>query len=121
MESKKGKNIMEVYAKSKFDYEAIKELAHRSSYRLIPPKIYWIIMIACTVVVFVVSLPFGIDSHDVGAMFAILMCDVVSIYIYWGVPKMRFKALGKLQNLENEFIFGDETMKIINKSEEYTG
>ena len=110
---------MEVHAKSKFDYETIKELAHRSSYRLLSPKIYWIIMIACTVVVFVVSLPFGIDSHDVGAIFAILICDAVSIYIYWGVPKIRYKALGKLQNLENEFIFGDETIKIINQSEEY--
>ena len=52
-------------------------------------------------------------------MIAILICDALSAYIYWGVPKMRYKALGKLQNLENEYIFGDETIKIINKSEEF--
>ena len=28
-------------------------------------------------------------------------------------------ALGKLQDIENEYVFGDETMKIINRSDEY--
>ncbi|MBE5887547.1 MAG: YcxB family protein [Lachnospiraceae bacterium] len=112
---------MEVRAKSKFDYETIKELAHRSSYRLISPKVYWIVMIICTFIVFGTSFLFGVESDDIALMVVILICDAVSVYIYWGVPKIRYKALGKLQNLENEFIFGDETMKIINRSEEYTG
>ena len=116
---------MEVHAKSKFDYETIKELAHRSSYRLLKPKAHGIFMVVCTSIFLLLNihmwLAYGLDSFNITTFILILVCDAASIYIYWGVPKIRYKALGKLQNLENEFIFGDETMKIISRSEEYTG
>lgn len=116
---------MEVYAKSKFDYETIKELAHTTSYRLLKPKAHGIFMVVCTSIILLLNihmwLEYGLDSFNITTLVLIFVCDAVSIYIYWGLPKMRYKALGKLQNLENEFIFGDETIKISNKSEEYHG
>lgn len=114
---------MEVYAKSKFDYETIKELAHATSYRLLKPKAHGIFMVVCTSIILLLNihmwLAYGLDSFNITTLILIFVCDAGSVYIYWGLPKMRYKALGKLQNLENEFIFGDETIKIINKSEEF--
>ena len=116
---------MEVRAKSKFDYETIKELAHRSSFRIIKPRAMAILMAICNIIIwgcFIESyLYYEIGANDFFTLIVIIVCDGILAYIYWGVPKIRYKALGKLQNLENEFIFGDETMKIINRSEEYTG
>lgn len=116
---------MEVYAKSKFDYETIKELAHRSSFRIMKPGTMVIFMAICNLIVlgnFIEAcLYYESSSLDIVLLSIMIICDGVLLYIYWGVPKMRYKALGKLQNLENEFIFGDETMTIINRSEEYTG
>ena len=116
---------MEVYAKSKFDYETIKELSHRSSFRLMKPKTMLIYMVICNIIVigdFIEACLYdNCGTLDTVLLIIMLICDGVLLYIYLGVPKLRYMALGKLQNLENEYVFGDETMKIINRSEEYSG
>ena len=124
MEFETGRNdTMEVHAKSKFDYETIKELTHRSSFRIIKPRAMAILIAICNIIVFWLFIEsylyYEIGANDFSTLIVILIGDGVLAYIYWGVPKIRYKALGKLQNLENEYIFGDETIKISNKSEEF--
>ena len=50
---------------------------------------------------------------------------ILSVFIhcfaYWIFPKIQYKSLGKLADIENEFVFYDDVIKITSNNTEYSG
>lgn len=116
---------MEIYAKCKFDYESVKAISYASMYRRVKPKTAFITMLIMCAIVFVLEVYSGISWGIEAISFRLLLVTIVlvglSCFMYLGFPKMQYKALGKMKNVENEYIFCEEVIKVSSKSEEYNG
>ena len=60
------------------------------------------------------------------AMLIELLCVAIILfllecYLYFLLPKIRYKALAKMKDAENEYIFCDNVLKTFTKSQEYNG
>ena len=116
---------MEIQAKSKYDYETVKALAHTSTYKRIKPRTAFIFLMAYSMllITFIVTLLY-IWGRDTTLIILLPVCLGVMIldgFMYWGLPKVQYKSLGKLVNIENVFLFCDDVIKITSKNTEYDG
>lgn len=64
----------------------------------------------------------GVDIFpELTVLFVILIAYLlISYYWYFIVPKIRYKAMAKLQEAENQFLFEDETVTAVTQSGEYS-
>ena len=116
---------MEIQAKSKYDYETIKALTHATTYRRTAPKLVFVLLMAYSALLLaMIVLLLYIGGGDKGLImpsFACLLIVISDCFMYWGVPKIQYKALGKLANVENTFLFCDDVIKSTSKNMEYDG
>jgi hypothetical protein len=54
-----------------------------------------------------------------------MVADVVwlalAYFLYYIIPKLQYKALSGLKNIENEYSFSSNSLKVISENEEYKG
>ena len=116
-------DIMEIRAKSKYDFETVKALSHLLFYKKNNPKkslistvvlfsIFSVIIIV-EIIVFKAYLLLVI-ALVLNAIF--ILCNFLIYYIF---PKYQYKLLGKMQGVVNEYIFGDSKLKVYSKGEQY--
>lgn len=116
---------MEIRAGSKYDFETIKAFTHVQVYKKKDPRkafvlhsVIWAILTA----VLVLELVF---IYRDGIMFILLGLGVilfaVRCFTYFKIPQKQYKAMGSQQNLENEFIFCDDVIKISSSNDLYSG
>ena len=115
---------MEIKAKGKLDFASVKALTHSVSYRKIKPKTSFVLTsVFCGVTVlftFVMLFAFSDGSAMHLAIMAVALF-LLSIYMYFLLPKITYNALANLKDAENEFVFTNDSLKITTKSEKYTG
>ncbi len=105
---------MEIKASCKFDYASAKALAHLSFYGKWNPKhrfIFW------TVVYGIMLLMIGLEwlwlrNPMLLAFMGICIGFILlQFYTYFLLPKIRYKAMGKTQGIENVYVFMDDGIK----------
>lgn len=64
---------------------------------------------------------FGMDA----VLFVLLGVEILGLLLiyfwYFIIPKIQYKSLAKMQNIENDYIFYDNVLKTFTKSQEYNG
>ena len=50
-----------------------------------------------------------------------LLVILIDFFMYFGLPKIQYKALAKMKDAENEYVFCDNVLKTFTKSQEYNG
>ena len=116
---------MEIKAKCKFDKDSIRALAHLSTFKKSNPKKTVIARtILCLILLLVIVAELVVFDFDVVPIILIvvdLLVILIDFFMYFGLPKIQYKALAKMKDVENEYIFCDNVLKTFTKSQEYNG
>ncbi len=116
---------MEIRAKCKYDFDSVKALTHLAMFKKANPKkrmMFWIVAFAILFGIIILEMVvLGVDSIlfvllGAGIIWLMLLC-----FFYFLVPKIQYKSLSKMKNIENEYIFCDDELKAFTLSEEYNG
>ena len=115
---------MEIKAKCKFDFESIRALTHLSLFKKANPKkrfLTWSIISGILAVIIILEMIIFSDAMLIELLCAAVVLFLIEFYLYFLLPKIRYKALAKMKDAENEYIFCDNVLKIFTKSQEYNG
>ncbi len=115
---------MEIKAKCKFDFESIKALTHLSLFKKANPKkrfLTWSIISTILAVIIVLEMIIFSDAMLIELLCVAIVLFLFECYLYFLLPKIRYKALTKMKGAENEYIFCDSVLKTFTKSDEYNG
>lgn len=116
---------MDITAKCTLDYKSTKASFYALAYRGKDPRKDFVgFNIGCAVmalIAYIVMLVF--DLSDAGFIYLVVFLIAVVMYwlIYFGMPKLYFRALGERKNIVNEYVFCDDHMKVYSKYEGYKG
>ena len=116
---------MEIKAKCKFDIDSTRALTHLAMYKKANPKkrmMFWSVAYAILLVAIVLEIIF----FDMDLVLLVLLCVeilgfVLICFWYFIVPKIQYKAMNKMKDVENQYIFCDNVLKTFTKSKEYNG
>ena len=116
---------MNIKAQCRYDYESIKALIHTSFFKKRNPKIVFIIMLILGCALLFKEILSGV-LHGIEAVSeVIIICALcwlyLSVYMYWLMPRKQYKALCKMENMLNEYIFCDDAMKVTSINAAYSG
>ena len=117
---------MEIKAQSNFDLDTIKAFSRLQLFKKHEPKkrmIFW--TVACSILLIIVVLE--VIFLDVNPSLLYVLGGVLVVvfalecYWYFFLPKIQYNALGKMKDIENEFLFCDNAIKVCSKNEEFCG
>ncbi len=113
---------MEIRATSTFDYDLIKALVHFNMFKKADPKkrmLLWGIIHSILLIVIVIeTILFGIDEM-LALIVVIIVIGPLLYFMYFLLPKIKYKQLGNMQNAKNEFIFQDDIIITSTRSDDY--
>lgn len=109
---------MEIRAKCIFDFDSVSALSRLSMYRRLKPKRGFIIIASFSQFSLLASL---ILVHSRSLAVISLAILLFISFMHFAYPRIQFRALKKLQYMENEYIFLDDHIEVLSKSAEYTG
>lgn len=116
---------MEIKAKCKFDLDSIKALTHVSTYKKSNPKKTVLARaIFCSVLLLAATVQlalFGFRSILILLIALDLLIVAIDAFMYWGLPRIQYKAFVKLKDAENDYIFTNDVLKVTTKGEIYSG
>ncbi len=113
---------MKIRAKCKFDFDSIKAVTLLSTYKKSnPKKTVQIRTILCLVLILVIIIALGFDFIPIILIVADLLVIVLDLFMYFVLPRIRYKSLAKIKGLENCYLFSDDIVKVFSKSKEYNG
>ena len=116
---------MEIRAKCKYDYDSVKALTHLTMFKKANPKkrltFYSVAFAILFAVIILEIIAFGADTILFILLGVEIAVQVLLCFWYFIVPKMQFKSMAKMKNIENQYIFGDNALKVFTKSEDYNG
>ena len=115
---------MEIKAKCKFDFDSIRALTHLSLFKKANPKkrfLTWSIISAILAVAIIFEMIVFSDAMLIELLCVAGVLFLLECYLYFLLPKIRYKALAKMKDAENEYIFCDNVLKTFTKSQEYNG
>ena len=115
---------MEIRAKCKLDFESIKALTHLSLFKKAKPKkrfLIWSIISAILSVIIIFEMIVFSDAMLIKLLCVSVILFLLECYLYFLLPKIRYKALAKMKDAENQYIFCDNVLKIFTKNQEYNG
>ena len=115
---------MEIKAKCKFDFQSIRALTHLSLFKKANPKkrfLTWSIISGILAVIIILEMIIFSDAMLIELLCVAVILFLLECYLYFLLPKIRYKALAKMKDAENEYIFCDNVLKAFTKSQEYNG
>lgn len=115
---------MDIKAKCKYDYESIKALTHFSLFKRANPKkriISLIIIFSALTLLVLLKILLSRDTDLLIYLCILIVVLLIENYLYFIVPKLRYRSLAKLKDSENEYVFSDKILRINNKSQDYSG
>ncbi len=116
---------MEIKAKCTYDQDAVKALTHLALFKKADPKkrfILWNVtfLVLLAVIIFEIFL-FGVSNTLILLAAIDVIWLLLAYFLYFGIPKLQYNALGGLKNIENEYIFSETSLKAVSQSKEYNG
>ena len=115
---------MEIKAKCKYNFDCIKATTHLSLYKRKNPQksfVVWSIISAILALIIIFKLIMFFDPIWIKLLCLEFALFLLSCYLYFILPKIRYKAMAKMKNIENEYVFCDDVVKIYSRSAEYNG
>lgn len=116
---------MEIKAKCKFDYDTIKDLTRASLfYKKGNPKRRFVAALIMCFFILIFSVINLINKLDyVFVMYFVLgvLLLLLDIYLYFLLPKVRYKALANMRETNNEYTFCDDVIRIVTTNNDYNG
>ena len=116
---------MEIKAKCKFNFESIKALTHLTMFKKANPKnrmIFWSVAFAVLFAIIILEIiAFGMDSILLVLLGVEMLWFMLMCFWYFTIPRIQFKALAKMKDTENEYVFCDGVLKTFTKGKEYNG
>ncbi len=116
---------MEIKAKCKFDLDSVRALTHLWMYKKADPKKrmrFWTISHAILLAIVILEIiVFDTDLILFVLLGIVIMMYLLQCYWYFVLPKIRYNAMAKMKEAENEYIFCDNIFKAFTKSDEYIG
>ena len=103
----KGGDDMEIRAKCKFDFVSIRALTHLSLFKKANPQksfFTWTIISAILAVVIILEMIIFSDTMLIGLLCVAIILFLLECYLYFLLPKIRYNALAKMKNAENQYI-----------------
>ena len=116
---------MEIKASCKLDVEALKALTRFSMFKKGNPKkrMFWRTVLYVLLIGLLVF-----DMVLLGARFELTLMISLGVfmllwgfYLYYFMPRIRYKGMGKLKGAVNTYIFTDDEVQIDTQGLEYTG
>ncbi len=116
---------MEIKAKCKYDKEVVKSLLHLSLYKKSNPNKSFVFrsVTCCFPILFGICYYSNFRFTFIPITYIVcgLIAIVCNFFMHFIVPKIQYKSLAKMKNVENEYIFCDDVFKSFTKNNEYTG
>ena len=116
---------MEIRAKCKYDFDSVKALAHLTMFKKANPKkrmMFWTVAFAILFGTIILEMVvFSVDLLLLVLLGVEIIWLIVLCFLYFFMPKIQYKSLSKMKDIENVYIFCDHELKAFTKSEEYNG
>lgn len=115
---------MEIRARCKYDFVSVKALMHLSLFGKHEPKKrfrLWTIIFSALMAIAILGIIFFRDATFVMLLCAGIIIILLECYLYFLLPKIRYKAMANMKEVENVYIFSDNVLKISAESKEYNG
>ena len=118
-------DFVEIRAKCKFDFESIRALTHLTMFKKANPKnrmIFWSVAFAVLFAIIILEIiAFGMDLILLVLLGVEILWLMMMCFWYFIIPRIQYKALAKMKDTENEYVFCDNVLKTFTKSQEYNG
>ncbi len=116
---------MEIKARCKYDLDSVKALTHLTMYKKADPRkrlIFWSAAFAILFMIIILEMiAFGFDT-TLAVLLGVEVFGLLLIYFwYFIIPKIQYKSLAKMQNVENAYVFYDNVLKTFTRNQEYNG
>ena len=116
---------MKIKAKSIFDYKTIKAFIRTSLFRKTDPLkkllIYCFTFILLAVILWVEMSLLGPSVSQYILLGVCVAALLLELYLYFGIPRLRYNALANLKGCTNEFLFTDDYMQIKSSDSGFSG
>lgn len=116
---------MEINAKCKFDFDSIRALTHLTMFKKANPKkrlMFWSVDFTILFVVIILEIiAFGMDLILLVLLGVNILWLLLMYFWYFIIPKIQYKALAKMKESENQYVFHDDVLRAFTKSQEYNG
>ena len=116
---------MEIRAKCKFDFESTRALTHLTMFKKANPKnrmIFWSVAFAVLFAIIILEIiAFDMDLILLVLLGVEILWLMMMCFSYFIIPRIQYKALAKMKDTENEYVFCDNILKTFTKSQEYNG
>ena len=120
-----GGDFMEIKAKCKYDLDSVKALTHLTMFKKANPKkrlMFWTGAFALIFGIIVLeTILFGVDTILLVLLGLVIIWLLVLYFWYFFIPKIQYKSLSKMKDIQNEYIFCNDELKAFTKSVEYNG
>ena len=116
---------MEIKAKGKLDLELCKALMHLVMFKKADPKKrmrVWTVVYAVLLAVVIAELiAFGVDAFLLAMLGVLVIIYLFACYSYFLLPRIKYKGLARMRDVENEYVFCDAELRVLTRGEEYSG
>ena len=116
---------MEIRAKCKFNKDSIRALTHLATFKKANPQKTVITRTILAVILLLVIIAeivvFGFDTIPIILIAVDILVIAIDCFMYFLLPRIQYKALAKMKDAENEYIFCNNVLKVFTKSQEYNG
>lgn len=116
---------MQITAKSKYDFQAIKSLTHLGMFKKANPKkcmaLWAFIFVFLFAVIITISILWNDDSFLLPWLSLMVVICLLGCYIYFILPRIQYKNLCKFADLENTYTFTDDKFEVFSSGRNYTG
>lgn len=116
---------MQIKASCKYDLNAMKALIYLTMFKKANPKkclifLIGLFVLSCSMLI-ADAVVLGFEPRLLVMLATNIFAIALLCFWFFAVPKIRHKALAKMQDIENEYIFCDDKLKAFTKSKEYSG
>lgn len=111
---------MEVIAKTKINHEAVEAMVYASIFKKKNPKVFGVIFVVAAVIFFMATIAMAIidpesDYYSILKTVAIIL--MTWAFIYFRLPKISYKQMGKVAESENYYVFSDVGISVTNEGD----
>jgi hypothetical protein len=114
---------MEIKAKCKYDFDAVKALTHLTMYKKADPKKRLVFWSVAYVILFIIIVWEMVAFNSDAILFILLCVEIFGLLLiyfwYFIIPRIQYKSLAKMKDVENRYVFCDNVLKAFTKSQEY--
>ena len=116
---------MKIKAKSKLNFKTIRALARAEVFRKSDPLkkmlLYCLVALLLAAVLLLEMHLLGASALPIILFIVAILLFAFELFLYFGLPRIRYKALGELRGCTNEFCFTDDSILLKAYDNGYSG